>query len=1221
MVDPLTLITMLGAGADVLDVRAALKSLVDTDELDRVLAHIDSVYGQTTGLSAGQLDAWNQDDAFLSAYFAVSFTGDWETHRQALLDAVLGLSAEDPDRPRPEELELAEGVVGEIEYQLPLAKKGDDLTRWTGRRNELAIESLGTVRPDFDWRPERAGELFDELVETSERDARELQRALRDKDPKTEIPALLRQTPAWLEESSGLSWEILAAAAEGVGLWQEAVELWERAYRRAGSDRVRALVRLATAHHIAGDPARGRSAFEDAEALDGTHPLVLFVKAEQAVDPAVALSLLDAMEPRKAMHQTLRDLRRAIPLAELGRQEEAEEAIAAGVVADAAEQEVREVRALVTLARQEQAFRQATPTDAEALGEAAEHFLEMRDRQRAAGAYEGSVAYLSRAVDALLMFEERGRAISLMDPRSLTQEELDSRDNRHLLGQQLLRAGRVDLALKLLPELDEGEETSRLLHAIAAVQSSPGEAEQLADAVEVLDGALDGPHRQGAAQARVLGSLRHGIAWSKEAEAIVGEADGGLAAVMKAQWLAETEGFEAAEAVLVDHIEEPRAQLALLDIARAREDDDRIVARARGILGAPSDPVVRLEAARALGGAGELSESEEQLRDLAAGALVPVDVRAAAFGEIAELLTRQDRNLDLLVNCDAWLELRPEERNAAWARMHSLFRLGRFEEALATFETRGLEADSLSRAQLLARVLAFALEGVEAIERVVEVADSLADPDEGIEALALFLSTGLGEELPPALAERLDAGRFLERFPETTMVKKIEQIDSAESLIRLLQEIEGDRAERVEEARRSIFDLAEAPVALLSIVTGRTVAETWRGLNRLPVGFAGAAVLDDERAFAADALTLGAVWDPGAVYVVEAMGGRLAEVLGRLLPESVLCQSTLDDILSDSGPLQASGDTIGLDQDGRLFMTELSAAERAREQQLVAQVRARVRDLTVAPDSSPEDTGAAGRALRDAGDLRPQFVTVLGSIIVAERLRLPVFSADRFVRLIAWRSGRRTFGPEAMLDALADRGEITPEERLELRRELRSLGAEGTAVDAAEMVADAEAAGFALTRSLAFALLDDTPLKIDEGGWYRTLLTFVRGIHEKAPERLDRWTARVLDALDRSGRVDHCQYGARLLALAYLPLAEDSAPFAEALGRAVVGACEMLGDRGEPVVEAARLLNRATMPILDWRHRGVLVAGFANLMPAPSSVRARFVIFEGPNGPPYEPFG
>lgn len=1217
MVDPLTLITMLGAGADTAEVLATLRSLVDREELDRVLEHIDALYGESTGLSAAQLESWKTDDAFVAAFVAVSVTADWDTHRGALLDAVLGLTAEDPLSPRPEESELAEDVVAEIEYQLPQAKKGDDVTRYVARQNRLAIEALGPVRPDLYWTPERGRALFDELTETSEAEATELHRALRNKDLANEIPALMKVTPVWLEQASGLAWEVLAASAEDEGLWPEAVALWQEAFERAGSDRVRTLVRLATASHIAGDPEAGRAAFARAAELNPTHPLVLFTQAEQADDPEAALSALEQMEPTKDLHRALRALRRAVPLAELGRLEEAEQAIDSGTSEGAAQTEVAEVRAQVTLVREDRAFREGRPTDTAGLGVAVDHFLSMRDRHRDLGAHEGSVAYLTRAVDALLMAEERTRAISLMAAEELTEAELSSPLNRRLLAQQLMRAGRPDLAARMLADIDADKEDGRLLEAILVVQGGGGGPHVVAAAVAVLDQALSGEHRGAAAQARAIAALRGEADWSDEAGNVLAELDAGLAAVMWARWLTGQERFEEAEAALVDHMGEPRAQFGMLEIAIAREDRDRIVTRARGILEHPAESAVRLEAARALLSAEEVREAEEELRALAAGVEAPLEVRASAFGELAELFTAGERNQDLLENCEDWLAMRPEAINAAWGRMHALYRLGRFADALAAFEESGARADSLGRAQLLVRTLAFALPTAEAIERVLEVADSLDQPDEGIEALALFLALEADEELSPALAERLAAERFLALFPETTLIQKLEIPGSAEGLLELLERIGGDREEHLAAAWRSVLEEAEAPVALPAILAGRTVAETWRAVRPLPVGFAHTALLEDERAFAADALTLGAVWDPGALYFAEALGGTVAEELRRLLPASAVAQSTLDDVISDSGPINptAEGGSFGRDETGRLVVIERSAAERTAEAEMAGRVKALAGTFAVEPDSSHQDIGPAGRFLREAEELRPQFLTVIATLAVAERRRLPVFSADRYVRTIARQSGIRTFGPEAMIEALADRGEVEGPERSRLRRELRGLGALGTVVTGSELVAEARDAGFELTRALAFALLDPTPLRIEEAPWYLTLLELLRAVDAEAPEKLEIWTARVIDALDRNHKLGPAAHGSRLLALAFAPGREEAADFSAALGRSVVWACELLGARREPVTEAARLLYRALISALPWQARAVLVAQFANQMPAPQSSHARFVIFEGPDGP------
>lgn len=1221
MVDPAALLAALSAAADTIDMISVLRSSVEGDELDRVLTHLDSIYGQETGLSAAQLETWKEDEEFLKAFVAVSFTSDWDAYRGALVRAVLGLTAEEPDQPSADETELAEAVVGEIELQLPLAKKGDDVTRYVGKQHQLAIERLQPGRPEFDWAPERGSDLFDELVRDSETEAAQVQRALKGRDLSKEIPALLDSSPGWLEDSSGLVWEVIAASAEGVGLWPEAGRAWEKAFDTAGSDRVRTRVRLATAAHIAGDASRGRRAFAEAEALDAAHPLVLFTKAEQADDPGLALSFLDRIEPSTGSHRSLRRLRRAVPLAELGRVEEADEAIRQAVAEDAPEAEVCEVRAAVTLEREEPAFRSGARTDTQGLREAADHFLEVRDKHRGLNAHEGSVAYLCHAIDALLMADERGRALSLMAEDQLTEGELSSSINRQLLAQQLLRAGRSDLATRLLPDLDDHDEASKLLHAMAAVQGGAADGPTLKKALETLDAALDGDRRLAAAQARLIASLRHGFEWSSAAEDTVAEVDPGLLAAMRAQWLAKEESWEEAEATLLPHFAEPRAQLALLEIAIARDDRDRIGIRATEILHQPSDPAVRLEAARALTGVDEAEAAETELGSLAESSEVPVEVREAAFAELAEILTQSERHLDLLATTDAWLGVRADAVNAAWGKVHALFRLGRFREALGAFEEAGVVADSPARVQLLARIYGFALDGREAVQKIVEVAETLDAPDEAVEALALFAAIGCPDELPVEFTERLDVERFLRLFPGTTLIQKVDVPTSAEGLVELLKEMGGDRNQRLSDVTRAVFDEAAAPVALIAIVAGRGVGETWRGLNRRPVGFGHQALLEDERAFAANALALGAVWDAGALYLVEAIGGRLPKVVRRLLPKGVISQATLDDVMADSGALGTKGDgsTIGLDEEGRLFMTEPTVEERCEEAELRQRIKALAGDLSVEPDSSQGDVSRAGKSIREGDDLQPQLFTVLGSLAVAERLRLPLFSADRFVRLTARRTGIRTFGVEAVIDALADRDEISTSERAEYRRRLRALGGMGTGVKSDELAADARIADFELSRSVAFALQDDTPLKIAEADWSRSLLDFLKAVHSEAPGKLGVWTARVMDALARNHRFSPSEYGARLLALSSYPETEEAKAFTKALGSAVILACERLGDPGEPVEEAARLVYHMTRGLLDWLARGFLVARFANLMPPGHSFRARFVIFEGPDGPDIDP--
>ena len=1210
MVDPISIVAALQAAADTAETLGLLRALIGGDELDRLLDHLDSTFGETTGLSAAQLESWKQDKEFCAALLAVSYTADWESHRGDLLAAVLGLTAADPGTPREDELALAERVVDEIEFFLPYAKQGDEVTRYVGRQTQLTVERSAAPLPELDWTPERGSDLFAELAESDAKEAAVLQRALKGKDLSREIPGLLAAPPSWLAEGSGAMWEVLAASAEGVGLWAEAVMAWEKAFDLPGSDRVRTRVRLATAAYIAGERDRAEPAIAEAQALDPSHPLVLFTRAERSDDPSEALELLDQIEPQKDTHRALRTLRRAMPLAELGRVEEAQAAIIQAEAEEVADTELREIKAQVVVISQRPAWKAGEKTDTEGLIRAAETFLEMRDRHRRLGAHEGSVAFLTSAVGALLMADERRRALALMAVEELTEGELASELNRKLLGEQLMQAGRPDLAAKMLPDPVEEDEDSALLHAILIAQSeSPGDA--LEQAVALLDSALTGDKQLPAAQGRVIASLRHEIDWSEEAVAVIQRTDPGLAAVMRAQWLAHHKRWEEAEEALLPYFAEPRAQHGLLSIAEEREDPERIANRAREILGQPSDNVVRLEAARALVAIERSTEAEAELRKLVGAADAPYDVRAGAFAELAELLTSEERYEDLLAVTDDWLLFSPGHRNATWGRIHCLFRLGRFTEAFEFLETSGMSPETLGQAQLAARIYGLALGGAEAVRRIVEVADELESADEAIEALALFALLDATEEIPADLVERVNPTRFLDEFPDSTLIQRFDAPESAEELVALLEEMGGNRADRIAKAADSVFEQAIAPVGLIGVVAGHTVAETWRKLQARPIGFSLAELLEDERAFASDALVLGAVWDPSSLYLVEAIGGRLPEVLRRFLPKSVICQSTLDDALADSAGLrnQTERSTIGLDEEGRAFLTEWTEQELAEEAVLIDRVQTLTRELSVEPDLVANDAGPAARSIKDFDDPKPQLLTFLGTLAVAERLELPVFSADRFVRLTARRSGIRTFGLEALIDALADRGEIASEERHAFRRRMRELNAIGMRVNAEELAADSCEANFRLTKSVAHALQDPVPIAAGMGDWHLTLLDFLRMVHEEAPESLDIWTARVISALESNLSLSPSQLGGRLLALSFR-LGNDENRFTSGLATSTISAVSYLRDRNDPVLAAARLLYQATAGGLDWFTRGVLVARFANLMPPGHSFRARLVIFE-----------
>jgi hypothetical protein len=89
----------LSAKAAQLVLREARRRWLEAGELDRLIELLDRRFGETTGLTVTQLQTWTSNEPFRDALFYISYTGDWETHRGALLDAVLELTAAESGSP------------------------------------------------------------------------------------------------------------------------------------------------------------------------------------------------------------------------------------------------------------------------------------------------------------------------------------------------------------------------------------------------------------------------------------------------------------------------------------------------------------------------------------------------------------------------------------------------------------------------------------------------------------------------------------------------------------------------------------------------------------------------------------------------------------------------------------------------------------------------------------------------------------------------------------------------------------------------------------------------------------------------------------------------------------------------------------------------------------------------------------------------------------------
>ncbi len=1198
--------------ADLSQLTDLARRWTDGNVLDRILDHLDRVFGESTGLSAAQLESWKDDEGFCSVVFATAYTADWERWRGDMRAEILRLiSNADPS---DQELNLADQVVAEIEAFMADAQQGDELIRYVGRQNILTSERANVRLLRADLAPERAKELLEELAKKSASEAAAFEDAIKDRDIEVEIPALVRVPPRWLQEGSGLLWEVVAASAEGIGRWSEALAAWDEAFERTGSDRVRTRVRGSLCAHVSGDAERGHELLAEAETLDPTHPLLLFTKAQHADDPEDTLAILDTIEPRKEGQAGLRQARRAKPLARLGRFDEAKATLEKSAQDEVAELELRELRADVALEANKPSWLKGRRTDTKALREAADAYLELRDKHRELKAYEGAVAYLMQAIEALIYADQRHEAAELMAVDSLLDEELGRGSTRAMLGEQLVKIGRAEQALDLLAGIEDPDDDARLIEAMARTQLGEDQDEdELQETIAYLEELIStGPHELPAANTRLIMSLRGLAEWSEDAYARLVEHDAGFAALFKARHLANGERRDEAERALQPHMAEPRIQHALLEIATDRGDDQRVILRAEEILEQDSDFAVRLDAANALASAGESQSAEKELAALVATEAAPLPIRLAALPHLAELLTKNERHRELLDLTERWLELDPYSDNAVWGRAHSLFRLGRHQECLELLEEKGGKPATMARRQLLARAYGLVVGGGEAAKKIVALAEEHGEPDETLEALAIFaaLESG-GEGLSEELKERVSPGRFTQAFPESGLIRTVRAPQSREEIIAMLEELGGgDQHERVSRATELIFENPTAPLGLIGLALGKPVAEIWRQVNRRPTNFGIAQLDEDERANAANALTIGAVWDASSTFIAARLGQE--ELFRSVLTKSATAQSVLDDILASGGQPTAGGEhmTIGLGATGEPWATTWSEEDVRQDIEIAEQMRESAATLFIEPDQLPSDSGPEVEALSER-DLEPQLLGFVATLNVARRLRLPVFSDDRFIRLRARQAGLRAFGSQALLDALADRGDITTAQRFEGRRKLRSLGATGMWPSNEELVEEARASEFRLTKALALTFRDATPLKTDLGRAMLAYIEFLRAVEREAPQALDVWTARLIDIMCQTFTLlSAAQHGSRYLALSWGPEEEDRA-FIRALAKAIKRAASALDHRrGDPVVAAARLLNEALRPQVDLPTRIRLIGHFADCLEAPDSLHARLVVLE-----------
>ena len=1183
----------------------------DGGELDRLLELLDRRFGDTTGLSLTELQRWRDDDAFRDALGAISYTGDWDSHRDALRQSVLRLIAEKPASPAEHEARLADEVVTAIEELLSQAKRGDAVTRFEARKTRVAIERVSAKPLRTDWVPERAQDFFIELSEQRSDEALQLQEALNGKSPADVVPGLIRRPPPWVETSSGLLYETLAALAEGSGNWTEAIAAWGEAANRSGSDRARALTRASAASYISGSED-GATLLNEAEAVDPAHPHVILARARHEPDPERRLALLEAVVPRKPRHEAAQAAARAEAQIELRHFDDARESLELAAELGVDDLRQKDLQADLDVEENRSRWLHGEEVDVGALLASAETYLMLRDQHRELHAFRGSVSYSWKASDALIGAGELERARQVLDPSRLLDEELEAPDTRCLYAEPLIKLGDAEKALTLLSDAEADDRRTRLLRATAQIQAA--DDDQLAGALQVLDEEIGlEDFALVAALSRLLAALYRGADWSDQAERVLRTGDSVLVDLVKARWLGKNERWAEAERLLDAAGAEPRISSALLELALDQEDETRIKARANEILAGEADHAIRLSAARALRYIGDWTEAARALNGLREAEQTPTPVRIAALAELCQLASDAGRFREVLDLTEQWRDIDADDPRPAWGRAQALQRLGRFEDAATLLEGQGLTPATLAEAQMAVRIWGLGRPGEAGVRKIIDIADAQQPPDEDVEAIALFTVLASPEGLPGEIHERVNATRFVAAFPNTTLVQALPAPETEDEIRSFITELTRDRAEAIAWAQRAVFEEGNSPTAVLALAAGRQVGELWRQLGRLPTGFGDPALDELERSDAAAALSIGAVWDPSSLAVATALGPHFVALARRTLRRSALPQSSLDDLLAEAAPPAGGGERtlVGSDLAGEPWVRVVSRTDVEHEDRHRAAMTELARELEIEPDAPPDDRGPEAELFRDH-TLEIQLRSFVATGAVARRLTLPVFSDDRHVRLRLRQAGLKAFGSPALIDALERRGDITAADRIELRRHLRGAGAMGTQPTAEALADEARNAGFALTPELALALTDPVLPAGDAAAGIHVLIDFLKVVHDEASEALGIWVARVLDAVAQNVLLPGTQlaeFAARLLIFGWAFPERDGAEFLAAFATGLAQAVEDLDGSGNPVPAAAAILNQALA------ERGVsavqrlqLSGAFINDLPKGERHRARLAV-------------
>lgn len=965
--------------------------------------------------------------------------------------------------------------------------------------------------------------VLEKLSEYSPEEAGLLQAAI-EAGGSERVAKLIRAPQPWLESGSAQLWVSAARVAQRGNHYEEAEAAFVRAADHPGvDDRVRQLMRASSMARVRGDDTHGQELLAQAQALSPRHPAVLVAEARQSEDADVMIGFLEGVEG-------LDDAQTAEVQATLcgayltkGELEKAREALAIAREADARSVGVREMSAMFALEIARRSLSDDRQPDRRSLVEAGEQFAELVREVLDEARPDEAGAVAVRAIEAFLLADEGGRADDLFallldEPRTYRDSETAKR-----LGEAAVHAQRADLVDRFLP--DDSDEIARLFRAEATVlRSQEGRHASVEALRELMRGAAEEPVRLRAALAILNAcTLDPEVQWDDDAEAVVEQHRPWVVARLKAEYLETAGDRGAAERVLRPYQAQPSVMRYLVGLAARGEDFEKALRLSERLLDAGPDERDRIRHCELLRAVGDRDRARAEFLALARDPKMSERERSAAYGEASKLLEQDGDLTGLERTAKEWFENLGNDEDAGWLRLYALMRLTRFEDAFWAWQETPLAPGSEQQAALLGQLVALCDEPVSALARIADLADQHPES----ERLQLLLVTtalgrGEGDDIPQALEERIRSviATFPERFPESTALRAIEvdMDDPVKSLTEFTRRSHGARQDQLRDLERQIAR-GETALALLAALAGRSTGEIWLLYGALPLAYGDSATHDADRQAAAAALGMSAaLWDEGALFVVGGLGGEIADLVVNALPASRIVQSVLDTAAGAlMDPATGSSERLIYDETAdEVFRVALSSDEIEREQARAAGTLELARRLRVTADEDPGGAQTDERLQALVRDDVGPFKNWAAGMIAAGRLGLPVYSDDRFVRNAARGMGLQAFGTLALVDALADRQEIAPEQRAEIRAVLHRSGGWGMRLSPEELKRFGAAADWDLTRGLAATFRDVTTWRREPRVLLDAILPFLQEVFDVAPQHFEIWVNRLLDALTQA---------------------------------------------------------------------------------------------------------